>query len=73
MVKTRLQVTNGMYSGILNCFRTIVVKEGGIRALYRGLSANLVGVAPEKSIKLVSTNRKYSTILVQSFKFLYME
>jgi hypothetical protein len=48
-----LQVTNGVYTGIFNCFRSIIVNEGGIRALYRGLSANLVGVAPEKSIKLV--------------------
>jgi len=32
----------------------ILRNEGGFRAFYRGLSANLVGVTPEKAIKLVS-------------------
>ena len=48
MVKTRLQASSGAskYSGPINCFQTIVRTEGGYRALYRGLNANLVGVIP---------------------------
>ena len=47
MVKTRLQASGASkYSGPINCFQTIVRTEGGYRALYRGLNANLVGVIP---------------------------
>lgn len=52
MIKTRLQASHGKYSGPLDCFRTIIRTEGGFRALYRGLVPNLVGVTPEKAIKL---------------------
>lgn len=60
MVKTRLQnQTKAMsssgaslkYKNGLHCFRTIV-REEGVRGLYRGLPANLVGITPEKAIKL---------------------
>jgi hypothetical protein len=34
-----------------DCFRTVIAKEGAI-GLYRGLVPQLVGVAPEKAIKL---------------------
>jgi hypothetical protein len=52
MVKTRLQASSGSskYSGPINCFQTIVRTEGGYRALYRGLNANLVGVIPGISL-----------------------
>lgn len=53
MVKTRLQASSGIYNGPLDCFRRIVAEEGGLRALYRGLIPNLIGVTPEKAIKLV--------------------
>lgn len=53
MVKTRLQASKGQYSGPIDCFRKIVSQEGGFKALYRGLAPNLVGVTPEKAIKLV--------------------
>ena len=64
MVKTRLQATgkgdSGLggtggvrYSGPIDCIRKIVTNEGGPRALYRGLVPNLIGVTPEKAIKLV--------------------
>ena len=56
MVKTRLQASASKYSSPIDCFRKIIANEGGPRALYRGLSANLIGVAPEKSIKLVRNN-----------------
>lgn len=39
------------YAGAIDCFRQ-VVREGGVRALYRGLPSNLVGVIPEKALKL---------------------
>lgn len=54
MVKTRLQASKGVYSGPIHCFNTIVQTEGGYRALYRGLIPNLVGVTPEKAIKLAA-------------------
>jgi len=55
MVKTRLQnqkTGQKLYTGGVDCFQKIVRNEGGVRALYRGLSANLVGVTPEKALKL---------------------
>lgn len=57
MVKTRLQNqrigTDGRfpYKGGLDCFKQIIAKEG-VAGLYRGLVPNLVGVTPEKAIKL---------------------
>ncbi|KAJ3361006.1 hypothetical protein GGF31_002466 [Allomyces arbusculus] len=52
MVKTRLQnQSTNQYRGMVDCFRTLVRTEGA-RGLYRGLAANLVGITPEKAIKL---------------------
>ena len=57
MVKTRLQNQSAAsaaglrYTGPLDCFRKIVATEGAA-GLYTGLRPNLLGVAPEKSIKL---------------------
>ncbi|KAJ1964773.1 mitochondrial aspartate-glutamate transporter agc1 [Dipsacomyces acuminosporus] len=57
MVKTRLQnqKPNAQgklpYSGGVDCFRSIVRNEG-VRGLYRGLVPNLAGITPEKAIKL---------------------
>eukprot|EP01135_Chromosphaera_perkinsii_P001149 Nk52_evm6s159 gene=Nk52_evmTU6s159 len=54
MVKTRLQNQKTgvkLYNGILDCFRKIIRNEG-VGGLYRGLGPNLVGVTPEKAIKL---------------------
>ena len=39
------------FSVRIDCFRQILKAEG-YRGLYRGLFANLVGVTPEKAIKL---------------------
>jgi len=53
IVKTRLQQdVNKVYknSGIF-CARQIIKTEG-LRGLYRGLGVNLIGVAPEKALKL---------------------
>ncbi|KAJ2908254.1 mitochondrial aspartate-glutamate transporter agc1, partial [Coemansia aciculifera] len=60
MVKTRLQnqkPVNGRlpYAGGIDCFRQIVRQEG-VRGLYRGLVPNLAGVTPEKAIKLAAND-----------------
>jgi len=57
MVKTRLQNQRclpgqkQMYSNMLDCFFKIFSNEGFF-GLYRGLPAQLIGIAPEKAIKL---------------------
>jgi hypothetical protein len=57
MVKTRLQnqsasAAGGLrYTGPIDCFKKIVSAEGW-GGLYRGLKPNLIGVTPEKAIKL---------------------
>lgn len=61
LVKTRLQnqrtsmIGELMYKNSFDCFKKVVRHEG-FSGLYRGLAPQLVGVAPEKAIKLtVST------------------
>lgn len=57
IVKTRLQSqapnSQGVwpYKGPLDCFRQIITRDGP-RGLYRGLPPTLVGIIPEKAIKL---------------------
>ncbi|KAI8898778.1 mitochondrial carrier domain-containing protein [Globomyces pollinis-pini] len=52
IIKTRLQNQKGnQYSGIIDCGRQLV-RNNGIRGLYAGLAPNLVGIIPEKAIKL---------------------
>jgi hypothetical protein len=48
MVKTRIQNSN------LNAAQIVkdIYKNNGIKGFYRGLFANLVGISPEKAIKL---------------------
>jgi solute carrier family 25 aspartate/glutamate transporter 12/13 len=58
MIKTRLQASNGVYSGPMDVIRRIMTSEGGIRGFYRGLGPNLVGVVPEKAIKLVGAMKQ---------------
>ncbi len=53
LVKTRLQAFPGKYKGPIDCFKQVIRTEGGFKALYSGLKPNLLGVAPEKAIKLV--------------------
>ncbi|VFQ97768.1 unnamed protein product [Cuscuta campestris] len=45
LVKTRLTVQRGVYDGLLDAFVKIL-KEGGLRELYRGLTPSLIGVVP---------------------------
>ncbi|KAF5097818.1 hypothetical protein D0Z00_002255 [Geotrichum galactomycetum] len=58
LVKTRMQnqrsSTPGqqtLYKNSLDCFKKVISREG-FRGLYSGLGPQLVGVAPEKAIKL---------------------
>ncbi|KAJ1982178.1 mitochondrial aspartate-glutamate transporter agc1 [Dimargaris xerosporica] len=57
LVKTRMQnqrsavVGEVLYKNSLDCFRKVIHNEGLI-GLYRGLAPQLLGVAPEKAIKL---------------------
>jgi solute carrier family 25 aspartate/glutamate transporter 12/13 len=59
LVKTRLQnqrstvVGEVLYKSPLDCIKKVYTNEGGVRAFYRGMVPQLIGVAPEKSIKLV--------------------
>lgn len=53
LVKTRMQAQKhkAMYESSFDCFKKVVANEG-LKGLYSGLAAQLVGVAPEKAIKL---------------------
>jgi solute carrier family 25 aspartate/glutamate transporter 12/13 len=59
LVKTRMQnqrsksyVGEVMYKNSFDCFRKVLRHEG-LFGLYKGLTVQLLGVAPEKAIKLV--------------------
>lgn len=41
-----------LYRNALDCVKKVYTNEGGVRAFYRGVLPQLVGVAPEKAIKL---------------------
>ena len=68
LVKTRMQNQRGaspgqrLYNNSIDCFRKVVRNEG-FRGLYSGVLPQLVGVAPEKAIKLTVNDlvRKYFT------------
>ncbi|GLE02807.1 hypothetical protein PINS_up011671 [Pythium insidiosum] len=67
IVKTHLQGQTrssgkALFTGPISCFRYILAKDG-VRGLYRGLPATLVGVLPEKAIKLAVNEqlREYFT------------
>lgn len=53
LIKTRMQAQKhkALYDNSLDCLKKILRKEG-FKGLYSGLGAQLVGVAPEKAIKL---------------------
>eukprot|EP00281_Chroomonas_sp_CCMP1168_P035838 CAMPEP_0206238540 /NCGR_PEP_ID=MMETSP0047_2-20121206/14874_1 /ASSEMBLY_ACC=CAM_ASM_000192 /TAXON_ID=195065 /ORGANISM="Chroomonas mesostigmatica_cf, Strain CCMP1168" /LENGTH=305 /DNA_ID=CAMNT_0053663091 /DNA_START=27 /DNA_END=944 /DNA_ORIENTATION=+ len=56
MAKTQLQMDKaGKYSGLFDCFGKIAKAEG-MGALYRGLPANIIGIMPEKTIKLAGND-----------------
>ncbi|KAI1847200.1 hypothetical protein JX265_011875 [Neoarthrinium moseri] len=57
LVKTRMQNQRGanpgqrLYNNSIDCFRKVIANEG-FKGLYSGVVPQLVGVAPEKAIKL---------------------
>ncbi|RHY28000.1 hypothetical protein DYB32_006342 [Aphanomyces invadans] len=50
IVKTNLQ-SSTTFTGPIHCFRTLLARDG-VRGLFHGLPPTLVGVIPEKAIKL---------------------
>lgn len=58
LVKTRLQnqrstvVGEVLYRNAADCVKKVYANEGGVRGFYRGVWPQLLGVAPEKAIKL---------------------
>ena len=55
--KTRLQrQTTAEYRGIFDCLSK-VYRQGGISAWYSGMRANLLGIIPEKAIKLACNDQ----------------
>jgi len=58
LVKTRIQAQKGgkrRYASAAGCFSS-VVREEGVLGLYSGLSAQLIGVWPEKAVKLTAND-----------------
>ena len=81
LVKTRLQnqrstvVGEVLYRNAWDCIKKVYGNEGGVRAFYRGVMPQLVGVAPEKAIKLTVNDlvRKKATDPETGMIPLYME
>ncbi|QLG71297.1 hypothetical protein HG535_0B03360 [Zygotorulaspora mrakii] len=63
LVKTRLQTQRSVtqYKNSIDCFVKIFSREG-IRGLYSGLGPQLMGVAPEKAIKLTVNDYMRKTL-----------
>ena len=59
-MKTRLQSNASLYTGPFHCASDLY-KTGGLKGFYSGLKVNLLGVLPEKAIKLAAneTFREY--------------
>lgn len=52
VVKTRLTLrSTGQYSGIIDCARSILKREG-IKAFYKGYVPNMLGIIPYAGIDL---------------------
>jgi hypothetical protein len=51
VVKTRMQVEPSRWPGAFSCAAD-TLRDGGVRGLYAGMGAQMVGVAPEKSFKV---------------------
>jgi solute carrier family 25 aspartate/glutamate transporter 12/13 len=67
LVKTRMQnqrsvvVGELMYKSSFDCFKKVIRNEG-VKGLYSGLGPQLIGVAPEKAIKLTVNDLVRSTL-----------
>ncbi len=51
MIKTRMQVEPSRWAGAFECAAE-TLRDNGVRGLYAGMGAQMVGVAPEKSFKV---------------------
>lgn len=82
LVKTRMQnqrtgsfIGELMYRNSYDCFKKVIRHEG-IFGLYRGLLPQLMGVAPEKAIKLTVTtleiNNKLAFITYFFFRLMIL-
>ncbi|KAF0973665.1 hypothetical protein FDP41_007052 [Naegleria fowleri] len=56
LLKTKIQSSSGQQSIVQIIRDTIRPDNGGLGALYRGLAPNLVGIMPEKAIKLAAND-----------------
>jgi len=63
VLKTRMQLQPARWPSALACGAE-AVREGGLPALYAGMATNLVGVAPEKSLKIMAYTACHSQLLV---------
>ena len=80
LVKTRMQnqrtgsyIGELMYRNSFDCFKKVIRHEG-VFGLYRGLVPQLMGVAPEKAIKLtvkieMNKNTPFSLEFFEQFQF----
>ena len=62
LLKTRMQVEPNRWASALTCGAECV-KLGGVRKLYAGVGANLLGVAPEKSLKIMAYTACHTALL----------
>ena len=68
VVKTRLAVASpGLYEGVLHCMRHTVEREG-VAALYKGLSASLLGIMPFSAIDLALYNTFKAELQFQTLR-----
>lgn len=63
-LKVRLQTSN-QYKGLADCFRQTIAKDG-LRGLYRGMTAPLIGVTPMFALSFWSYDVGQN--IVMSFK-----
>lgn len=62
LIKTRMQVAPERFPTAFAA-ATAALKDGGVPALYAGMGAQLVGVAPEKSLKLLAYTACHAGLL----------
>ncbi|KAH8732623.1 mitochondrial 2-oxodicarboxylate carrier protein-like protein [Phaeosphaeriaceae sp. PMI808] len=71
VVKTRIQLQHGKvvgnqgYSGVVDCFRQIIHREG-VGRLYRGITAPILMEVPKRAIKF-SANESFTTFYQRIF------
>eukprot|EP01134_Creolimax_fragrantissima_P004970 CFRG4970T1 len=61
LIRTKLQADTGNYKNAVDCIRKTYI-EGGIRGFYKGLSTNLLKVAPAVSISYIVYDKAKTTL-----------